>query len=377
VTLAEILDDPVDAEALAYEQAAVEDVTGELAAGVAAAIILITSTRAALAGAEAVTLLPTGAADRLAKVAKAALRGIVVDLRPALERQAAVGYELGRRHAVEADPLPDELDEPLEDEDDIDLVTPGESDIGGKSFRPDVTPPADDDLDPPDLIDFEDLAELDGEIADVIDGAEDRALERLDEAVRLAETLPMSTKGDIEAVTARATAAVTGARRDTEWVATRAQSLGTQSVATEEGLGLIWLAERNACLDCLALSGQVAYGGEDFPDVTFADRPASLPPVPYPPRHPHCRCDVRPYDGPPPSDDLSAEDVASVLAREARRSVVRGWSAYDSEPARLRAADQLVAAGANLPRSVIDRALRNLAAGEFSQRQIPRTTLGA
>lgn len=374
MTLADILDDPVADEALAYEQAAIEDVTGDLAAQVVAVIAAIETARAELAGDS--DRLPVAAAERLAKMVRAAFAGVLVDLRPALERQAAIGYELGRRHATEADPLPDELDVSLEDEHDIDLEPDVEPDPE-VDLEPEPDPGDDLDLDLDDAIDFEDLAELDDEIADVIDGAEDRALERLDEAVRLAQILPMSTKGDVETVTTQATAAVTGARRDTAWVATRAQSLGTRAVATDGGLGLIWLAERNACLDCLALSGQVAQGGEDFPDVTFADQPSSLPPVPYPPRHPHCRCEVRPYDGPPPSDDLSAADIASVLAREARRSVVRGWSAYDSEPARLRAADRLVAAGANLPRSVIDRALRNLAAGEFSQRQLPRTDLRA
>lgn len=359
MTVTDVLNDPVDQEAHTYEQAAVEDVTGELAAHVAEAVAVIAATWATLAAGEGVERLSAASAERLTKITRAALRGIVVDLQPALERQAAVGFELGQRHAVEADPLPDELDEPLEDEADADLETADPDSAPGD--EPDL------EVDDDDLVDFGDLADRDSELADVIDGAEDRARDRLDEAAHLVDVLPMTTKGDVDVVSIHATAVVNGARRDATWVANRAQSLGVMDIAHRDGLGLIWLSERDSCLACLALSGQVAYDGEDFPDVTFADKPLDLPAVPHPPRHPGCRCRCRPYDGPPPTDDLSATDVASVLAREARRSVLRGWSAYDSQAARLRAADQLIANGANLPRSVIDRALRNIAAGELTR----------
>lgn len=381
-TVEPTLDDLHDIQATALEEAAVAAVVDEFADDVGGAVGKILAARATLAAVVGVTdrgALPVSAAEQLTAVAVRAIEQITPRLRIELTRTAAAGFDLGATHAAEVvdagDLAMEALPEAAQDSDDID--TPAHDD----DLEPDDDPTDWDDVEP----ELPDWLTDDDALLDVIDTAEDRAQAHLDAAVDLARTLPMDSEADVNAVAAKATTAVNGARRDAAWVAERSASAGvaaeTERVAADPTVdgepGLLWLSERDGCLACLALSGQVAAAGDLFPDVTFADHPLDLDPVPYPPRHPHCRCRVRPYDGPPPTDDMSADDPASALAREARRSVLRGWSASDTEPARLRAADRLVQQGANLPASVVARALRNLADGEFSQRQRPRTDLRA
>lgn len=146
----------------------------------------------------------------------------------------------------------------------------------------------------------------------------------------------------------------------------------TERAPIGEQLRVVWIAERAACLTCLALSGQVANPsiGEWFDeDATFDKRPMEVwPPgssLMGPPRHPHCRCRLR---------IIAATNtmLPDALAREARRTVARGWSDFASHPARLSAADRLLAAGARLPVSVQSRAAQDVARGVFSDRHRPR-----
>lgn len=150
--------------------------------------------------------------------------------------------------------------------------------------------------------------------------------------------------------------------------------LRTPSERTPLGpqLRVVWLAERGACLTCQALSGQVAdpSSGTWFDEfATFDRRPMPVwppdQPLMGPPRHPHCRCRLR---------IISASNtmLPDALAREARRSVARGFSDHASRPARLGAADRLLAAGMRLPVTVEHRAARDVARGTFSTRHRPR-----
>jgi hypothetical protein len=372
------LDDRHDAEATALEEAAVADVVGGFAGDVAAAVAAILAARAALAATAGVAegaVLPATAAAQLAAVVVRAIGRVTPRLRVGLTRTAAAGFELGATQAGEVIAG------------DLAMV---ERPDQAQALPDRVTGPPDEpepDVDVPDLDDAAPALPAgldDRDLVDLIDTADARAQASLGEAAQLARTLPMDRQSDVTAVTSKATSAVNGARRDTAFVAERAVAAGiateTARAAADPDVpgepGLLWLAERDGCLICAALSGHVVAAGDLFPDVTFGDRPLGWR-VPHPPAHPHCRCRVRPYSGPPPSDDISATDPASVLAREARRSVARGWSAYDSEPARLRAADRLVRKGADLPASVVARAVSDLRAGEFSRRQQPRTRLGA
>lgn len=377
------LDELHDAQATAVEDAAAASVDGGWGVEVAAVVSSILAARATLAAAAGVAAagtLPTAFAARLSAAAVAALDLLDPDVRPVLVATAGAGFGLGRsqaRQVLAGDPA---LTDP-----------PGEADrLDADADQPPDDDDLDDGLDDGDLLDGIDddddwPVDLDDDaITETVDTINDRLDVLLADARRLARTLPMATEADVTAVTAKATQAATVARRDAVWVAERSVAAGvaaeTRQVAEDPTVdmqpGLLWIAERDGCLHCLALAGHVIAAGDLFPDVTFGDKPLGGR-VPYPPRHPFCRCRVRPYTGPTASRDLSADDPASALAREARRSVLRGWSASDSETARLRAADRLVQAGADLPRSVVDRAVRNIREGRFSQRQRPRTTLTA
>jgi hypothetical protein len=171
---------------------------------------------------------------------------------------------------------------------------------------------------------------------------------------------------------------------------------GVSAVADELGAELLWVAERDACVVCLALSGH--HPGPDglFDEtLTFGTKPMEWVPeggLDGPPRHPRCRCRVTTWFG---HDTEGAEsithdwaaavadaqgarhqaimlddresiananraidaahkaadaarrsaafDLPAALRREAERSVLKGW-ALDSEPdsVRSRAAERLL-----------------------------------
>jgi hypothetical protein len=171
------------------------------------------------------------------------------------------------------------------------------------------------------------------------------------------------TQADASAVAGKVKAAKATIEGHARSVANEGINAGTAAVATHMELRLLWVAERNACLDCLAHAGHAVTPGDLFPGVSFD--PRSRPrEVEFPPLHPNCRCQVRTFDGPagPPPPDRSSISPAARLAAEARRSVVYQWTDYESGPAQRRAAEALLRAGAGLPASVEQRARRMLRA---------------
>jgi hypothetical protein len=142
-------------------------------------------------------------------------------------------------------------------------------------------------------------------------------------------------------------------------VANEGINSGAADVARAAGLRLIWVAERNACLDCLAHAGYAVEPGDVFPAVSYDPvRPGKFMAVKWPPLHPNCRCQVRVYAGPAgaPPADRSALDPAARLAAEARRSVVYQWTDYASGVRMRAAAAYLLDMGAGLAPSVERRA---------------------
>lgn len=196
--------------------------------------------------------------------------------------------------------------------------------------------------------------------------------DRLRRADRLLTVAPGRTHDDVMRSVAMAHGAVSDLERASRWVTNREVNNGSSQLAEQLDAGLLWVAERTGCVHCLAYSGVVADHGRHFPpDLSFGDRP--LKPWPdglldRPPLHPHCRCRVTPWLG---HDGQRGGPTAlpEVLKREARRSVLRGWS-LDSEPesVRLAAADRLLRQGANLPRTVEDRARAAVRRGHFASR---------
>lgn len=140
---------------------------------------------------------------------------------------------------------------------------------------------------------------------------------------------------------------------------------GSTAIADAAGLATVWVAETDACVHCLAYSGKVAKPGEPFPaGLTFGRKSYRKGPVMHPPLHPRCRCTVEP---------LRSVEYAAALQREAQRSVLRGFSLQsESMSVRIDAADRLVKAGVDAPKSVIAYARRSVKAGEFATRGRPR-----
>jgi hypothetical protein len=318
-----------EAQVRAYEEATEAEVTSELDADVAAVLASIV---AAWLAYEALAQVGKGSLDavRAAILRLGTIRPRVAErLRKAAERGAALGWELGRPEWFTAAPAEDPTDEALS----------------------------------------EAIRWVDADVS-----------RRLEDTARMADTLPLESRRDVDMAVSRGRSAVTYARARARWATNRAVNAGIAQAARDAGMRIVWVAERNACLHCYAYAGLTVAVGEDFPSgLTYGDRPLPPPPggLPYPPLHPNCRCSVE-------ATDEEGTDVG--LAREAARSVARGFSDYASEPARFRAADRLVLQGATLPgsqlpaalpRSVLDRTRRNLAERRFSQRHRPITGLNA
>jgi hypothetical protein len=138
---------------------------------------------------------------------------------------------------------------------------------------------------------------------------------------------------------------------------------GATRIADAAKLPTVWVAETNACVVCLAYSGQVAEPGAEFAGGLSYGRRSYPDPVGVPPRHPRCRCTVEP---------LVAPEYAEALRREADRSVLRGFSLpSESMAVRIDAADRLVARGVDAPKSVIAFARKSIKAGAFPTRGRP------
>jgi hypothetical protein len=152
--------------------------------------------------------------------------------------------------------------------------------------------------------------------------------------------------------------------RDVVTLVNAAGNAGATALADTAGLPTVWIAETNACVECLAYSGRVAKPGKTFPGgLTYGAKSYNPDPVAYPPRHPRCRCTVEP---------LRSAEYAEALRREADRSVLRGFSLEsESMKTRIDAADRLVSRGVDAPKSVIAYARRSIKVGVFPTRGRP------
>ena len=179
--------------------------------------------------------------------------------------------------------------------------------------------------------------------------------------------LTVHSNDDVQAGLALADRAVTRVRMAAEHHVHQAAGQAVNDTARELGMVRRWVAERDACLHCLAYQGETAGPDAPFPmGLTFGKKPLRGV-VAGTPLHPHCRCLTQLHD---PADAA----VLVSLKREARRSVAKGWSLpSESQPERLRAADRLLRAGAGLPQSVETEARRAVKRGQFRSRSVPST----
>ncbi|MEV8439153.1 hypothetical protein AB0425_17400 [Actinosynnema sp. NPDC051121] len=158
-------------------------------------------------------------------------------------------------------------------------------------------------------------------------------------------------------VLAVAQQAVTTAETTTAWSIHRAANAGIQAVAERLRVERLWISERDACPDCLSLSGRVSVGGVFELPKAFGADPAPVwpaPPLRCPPRHPRCRCRTRLWFG-----SRTTSDLPALLQREAEKAILLGWRrAGDSESRRLAAAEWLLDHGTTATKTDQDRARR-------------------
>lgn len=202
--------------------------------------------------------------------------------------------------------------------------------------------------------------------------------DRIEKAVTALER--STTAPQIAAAIRIAGGAVESVGTGAEYAVNAAANSAPRRIAIARGQQLVWVAERDACVVCLALSGDVIdpFEGESFDETaTFGvmSPPAVWPPgmpLSSPPRHPHCRCIVQVWDGSVVPGFLS---WPQRLKHEALRSVARGWSLpSESRNARLHAAARILRDGRaeELPKSVRAEAVRAIARGRFTSRTVPR-----
>lgn len=180
---------------------------------------------------------------------------------------------------------------------------------------------------------------------------------------------------DVQDVADTASRTVTSAERRAAWSVNAAANDGMAQVAAEVDAERVWVAERDACVVCLALSGDVSVDGHFSATATFGRKPLAVwPPGPLagPPRHPNCRCRAEVWLG--THEGYTGTALPAALKREAERSILTGWRMdSESETVRLRAAKDLLARGTGLPKSVRARAVKAVARGAFGP--FPRTHL--
>lgn len=145
--------------------------------------------------------------------------------------------------------------------------------------------------------------------------------------------------------------------RSVVWGINNASNSAISRIARRRGRTVTWIAERDACVNCLAYAGK-RDTGDGFPEgLTFGKEPLKTDGMPHPPLHPHCRCSL---------DADASEEYAESLEREAVRSILRGFKMpSESEKVRLDAAARLLDKDPVAPKSVKAYAKRAIKKGEF------------
>ncbi len=155
----------------------------------------------------------------------------------------------------------------------------------------------------------------------------------------------------------------------TRWLTNRASNEGITMVAdVSSNIVTVWVAERDACVHCLAYQGQKR-GRMGYPaGLTFGKKPLSDNPVSMPPLHPNCRCTQMLLK------TVVAQPVIDGLKREAQRSILRGWSVEsESQSVRLEAARKLLNKNPAVPKTVQAYARSSIKAGKFKRgRDFPK-----
>lgn len=201
-----------------------------------------------------------------------------------------------------------------------------------------------------------------GRLEQVVQSQVDRAIALL--APGLVDGQPF---GLVAAALGVARAAVSRVRAAVAWLVHQAVSTGAAAVAEDLGLGRIWIAELDACVNCAAYSGQVIDVGAEFDggrSFDPAQRGSGPDSIDGPPLHPHCRCRAMPWS----PTWRAAAGLPDFLEQQAAESVALGLALpSESGAARIRAARALLASGRRLPPRVAAKARRAVREGRFDR----------
>lgn len=219
---------------------------------------------------------------------------------------------------------------------------------------------------------------LDDTTRRVIDTLDAEVQQRLHHAADALDRVAGDTFTDVSNALTESQKAVTVAEQATTYATNAASTAGIKAVAAgipDEDVQLVWVAERDACVHCLAYAGEVINMHESFPvALTFGKKPLTPWPDPQwlsgPPLHPNCRCRLSVWLG--HAEGAPGPTLPEVLKREAQRSILKGWSMEtESERVRIAAADRLLAKGVNAPKSVKNYARTAIKRGRFPSRTVP------
>jgi hypothetical protein len=190
-------------------------------------------------------------------------------------------------------------------------------------------------------------------------------LDKILSDAKKAAVLLVRNGGSIEAALAPIFGAATTVRSRVETQINAASNTASMTVGKVAKTPMVWEAERDACVHCLALAGHVVKrSGDPFPLVSFGVVPKGFAPVSAPPRHPHCRCRLA---------VLVDQSYADALMREAQRSVLRGFALpSESNAVRVNAASKLLEKDPVAPKSVKAYAAKAIREGKFPRgRDVP------
>lgn len=198
--------------------------------------------------------------------------------------------------------------------------------------------------------------ELDPDAVDALSGVEGKAGIGVAETSRRIRALDLELLSQVLSAVQPLVTSVSAMRAQTSWAVNYAANSATTSAAAQKGVGLVWVPERDACVICTSYAGQTNERGSFGGMVGFDGEP--VPAVPWPPVHPHCRCELHEWAG--------DRGTVQALQREAVRSILRGTSLpSESMAARLRAARNALTRGFDAPASVRRVAEQALERGSF------------
>lgn len=185
-----------------------------------------------------------------------------------------------------------------------------------------------------------------GVAADAASGLATAVAEQLRLAARLLSPQVISGSGWRGVLTGLGAArrAVALVRQTVVWAIHRAISGGATQTAGHYGARLLWIAEPDACVTCLAYAGHLADRDGRFPGGLSMDphaRSLTQAALDGPPAHIGCRCRAVPW---PPEGGTGPGSLPALLRDQALQSVAAGRGRpSESHAARRRAAQALLA----------------------------------